>query len=304
MTKTWILAGDDARVSHLVEIARGLGEPVVICATGDSSVAEQLTTAGADQVVWLSAAGEHPVEAYAAAVAQAAAEDGARLILAASRDTERALAGTVAASLKAPVLTMPKDISLEDGKLAVRHGILGGIADASLKIDGPAVVVADGGGAADSGNRAPIVERVVDLSAAVTIEETIPAVKAAVDLGKAQRIVAVGRGLKSQADLALAEALAAALDAEIACSRPLAEGLGWLSNDRYIGVTGQHVAPELYVALGISGQLQHVVGARNATTVVVVNNDPNAPYFAEADYGIVGDLYAVVPALTKQAQGS
>lgn len=96
----------------------------------------------------------------------------------------------------------------------------------------------------------------------------------------------------------MVEELAKALDAEIACSRPLAEGLGWLSRDRYIGVTGQHVHPDLYVAVGISGQLQHVVGCRDAGTVVVVNCDAKAPYFGECDYGIVGDLAQVVPALT------
>jgi electron transfer flavoprotein alpha subunit len=118
-----------------------------------------------------------------------------------------------------------------------------------------------------------------------------------VDLSRAHRIVSVGRGCKSRDDLALVDALAKALGAEVACSRPLAEGLEWFTHDRYVGVTGQHVAPELYVALGISGQLQHVVGSRGAATVVVVNTDADAPYFAEADFGVVGDLTKVIPAL-------
>jgi electron transfer flavoprotein alpha subunit len=119
------------------------------------------------------------------------------------------------------------------------------------------------------------------------------------DLTRAARIVAVGGGLRAAEDLALIEALAAALDAEVGCTRPVAEGLGWLPRDRYIGVSGAHVAPELYVAVGISGQLQHMAGCRDAGTVVAINTDPQAPIMAQADYAVVGDLYAVVPALTR-----
>lgn len=93
------------------------------------------------------------------------------------------------------------------------------------------------------------------------------------------------------------EELATATKAEVACSRPLAEGLDWLGKDRYIGVSGQHIAPELYFAIGISGQLQHMVGVRGAGTIVAINSDPNAPVFKDADYGLVGDLYTIVPAL-------
>ena len=84
---------------------------------------------------------------------------------------------------------------------------------------------------------------------------------------------------------------------EVGCSRPLAEGLGWLPKDRYIGVSGQHIAPEVYFAIGISGQLQHMVGVRGATTIVAINSDPNALVFKEADYCLVGDLYTIVPAV-------
>ena len=94
------------------------------------------------------------------------------------------------------------------------------------------------------------------------------------------------------------EALAKASRSEVACSRPLAEGLDWLHKDRYIGVSGQHIAPELYFAIGISGQLQHMVGVRGAKTIVAINSDPNALVFKEADYCLVGDLYTIVPALT------
>lgn len=120
--------------------------------------------------------------------------------------------------------------------------------------------------------------------------------KQAVDLGQAERIVAVGRGIKSQEHLPLAQELARALDAELAASRPICDA-GWLPMDRQIGSSGQTVAPALYLALGISGAIQHLVGMKGARTIVAINKDADAPIFEVADYGIVGDLFDVVPAL-------
>jgi len=122
--------------------------------------------------------------------------------------------------------------------------------------------------------------------------------KGAVDLSQADRIVAVGRGIKSQENIALAEKLAAALGAELAASRPICDA-GWLSMERQIGSSGQTVAPKLYVAVGISGAIQHVVGMKGARTIVAINKDADAPIFEVADYGIAGDLFDVLPALIK-----
>jgi electron transfer flavoprotein alpha subunit len=121
--------------------------------------------------------------------------------------------------------------------------------------------------------------------------------KQAVDLTQASRIVAVGRGIKSQEHLPLAQDLAKALDAEVAASRPICDS-GWLPMDRQIGSSGQTVAPHLYLALGISGAIQHLVGMKGARTIVAINKDADAPIFEVADYGIVGDLFEIVPALT------
>ena len=127
-------------------------------------------------------------------------------------------------------------------------------------------------------------------------EAAFQQVKAAVDLSKADVIVAVGRGIKGQEHIALAERLAEALGGELAASRPICDA-GWLPIERQIGSSGQVVAPKLYVALGISGAIQHLVGMKNSTTIVAVNKDPEAPIFDIADYGIVGDIFEVVPAL-------
>jgi electron transfer flavoprotein alpha subunit len=112
-------------------------------------------------------------------------------------------------------------------------------------------------------------------------------------------IVAIGRGIKGQDNIQLAQQLADALGAELAASRPICDA-GWLPIDRQIGSSGQTVAPKLYVALGISGAIQHLVGMKNAGTIVAVNKDPEAPIFDIADYGIIGDLFEVVPTLVEE----
>jgi electron transfer flavoprotein alpha subunit len=122
--------------------------------------------------------------------------------------------------------------------------------------------------------------------------------KAAVDLTQAPLIVAIGRGVKGPENIPQAEALAKALGAEIAASRPICDE-GWLPMERQIGSSGQTVAPKLYLALGISGAIQHVVGMKGARTIVAINKDSNAPIFEIADYGVVGDIFEIMPALTE-----
>jgi electron transfer flavoprotein alpha subunit len=124
-----------------------------------------------------------------------------------------------------------------------------------------------------------------------------------VDLGSAQRIVSVGRGIKDAANLPLVQELATALDAELGASRPICDN-GWLPMDRQVGSSGQTVAPKLYVAVGISGAIQHLVGMKGSQCVVAINKDPGAPIFEVADYGIVGDLFDVVPALTEAVKAA
>jgi electron transfer flavoprotein alpha subunit len=122
-----------------------------------------------------------------------------------------------------------------------------------------------------------------------------------VDLGAAERIVAVGRGIQEAGNIPLIEKLAQALGAELGASRPICDA-GWLPNQRQVGSSGQTVAPKLYMAIGISGAIQHVVGMKASGTVVAINKDPDAPIFEVADYGIVGDLFQVVPALVEALQ--
>jgi electron transfer flavoprotein alpha subunit len=132
-------------------------------------------------------------------------------------------------------------------------------------------------------------------------EERFKEAKAAVDLTQAPLIVSVGRGITEQNNIEVVRKLANALGAEIAASRPICDN-EWLPMDRQIGSSGQTVAPKLYLAVGISGAIQHLVGMKGSRTIVAINKDPEAPIFEIADYGVVGDLFEIVPALTAEAE--
>jgi electron transfer flavoprotein alpha subunit len=123
----------------------------------------------------------------------------------------------------------------------------------------------------------------------------------AVDLTAADIIVSVGRGIKEKDNIHLVEELAAAMGAELAASRPICDN-GWLPMERQVGSSGQTVSPKVYMAIGISGAIQHLVGMKGAKTIVAINKDPNAPIFEVADYGICGDLFEVVPALIEEVK--
>lgn len=147
--------------------------------------------------------------------------------------------------------------------------------------------------------------KVIDIPAGVgpgrkKVLERKEKVREAVSLEAADRILAVGKGLEKREDLAMVEELARMLGAEVACTRPLAVDYGWLSEDRVVGLTGKKASPKLYLTLGVSGQIQHLVGVLRAKTIVAINKSPDAPIFKSCDYGIVADLYEAVPRIIEQ----
>jgi len=196
-------------------------------------------------------------------------------------------------------------VGVKPGPLFVRPMFQGKV-NADVALDGPAphlVTFQIGAFRADAAQKgaspAPVrtVQAAVD-AAAIRQKPEAPfrEAKQAVDLSQAERIVSVGRGIKGEEHIALAKQLADALGAELAASRPICDA-GWLPMERQVGSSGQTVAPKLYLALGISGAIQHVVGMKGARTIVAVNKDPEAPIFEIADYGIAGDLFEIVPAM-------
>lgn len=197
----------------------------------------------------------------------------------------------------------------EGGKLTLTRRIFLGKLDADVTIEGdvPYFITFQSGAfrgdnAAKGGpSQVPQVEN-VDVEVGdirMTPEEPFQEAKASVDLTKSEIIVAVGRGIKSQENIAIAQQLADALGADLAASRPICDA-DWLPIDRQIGSSGQTVAPKVYIALGISGAIQHIVGMKNASTIIAINKDSEAPIFDIADYGIVGDLFEAVPVLIEE----
>lgn len=132
----------------------------------------------------------------------------------------------------------------------------------------------------------------------IEIDEKIQKSTTSVDITKADIIVSIGRGLSKKEDMPIIADLANAIHAELAGSRPVCADYHWLEEDRQVGLSGKKVTPKLYIAIGISGQIQHIAGMRGSKTVIAINKDKNAPIFSECDYGIIGDLYSVVPKLT------
>ena len=289
MANTWIIAVEP-EIAALVEHGRAVGGSVVAVTVGGTPVA------GVDRVVDVPLAEGVPAEAAAPAVAAAVAAEAGDVVLAANKPAERVLAGAVATRLGAPYLHGLKKIGQGSAELSR----FGGIALETVSFDTAVVAVLDGGAVPEG--EAPAAEAASGeyYEATVTGQDKVDVSSA--NLGSAKRIVAAGRGFKAEEDLKLAEDLAAAIGAELACSRPLAEGADWMSADRYIGVSGQSVAPDLYIAVGISGQIQHTVGMVDSKVVVAVNNDDKAPIFEGADYGIVADLYEALPAIVEAAK--
>ena len=223
----------------------------------------------------------------------------------------RDFAPKLAARLDRALITDCVAIRSEQGSAAFARPMFQGkmAADVMPEGDAPYFVTCQiGAFRADSAKRGSAAVPIVRVEATVDpgairqrAEEPFQEAKQAVDLSQADRIVAVGRGIKSKENLAVVEKLAAALGAEVAASRPICDS-GWLPMERQIGSSGQTVAPKLYLALGISGAIQHLVGMKGSRTIVAVNKDADAPIFEVADYGIVGDLFEVAPALIAELE--
>jgi electron transfer flavoprotein alpha subunit len=191
------------------------------------------------------------------------------------------------------------------GKQTFTRRIFLGKLDADVTIGGDApyfVTFQSGALRGDNAEKGSAQTEIVDVEVRdlrMTPEEPFQEAKASVDLTKSGIIVAVGRGIKSQENIAVAQQLADALGADLAASRPICDA-EWLPLDRQIGSSGQTVAPKVYIALGISGAIQHIVGMKNAGTIVAINKDAEAPIFDIADYGIVGDLFEAVPTMIEE----
>lgn len=297
LENVWVVAAGPASVAALALGARPLADCVNAVVVGGEDALP-----GTDLTVAVPAPPEGVlVESYAMPIADLLRTRGARLVLFGSDVSSKLLAGLVAARLGTSVLTA-STVAVDGDDIAITRTAYAGLAVTTERPTGSPVVlvVAPGVLPPQAPTGAGRVERVEmsPVPGGVRVVEVRPKAGEPVNLAAAARVVGVGRGFAAEADLGLARDLAGALGAELACSRPLAEGLGWLPAERYVGVSGATIRPDLYVAVGISGQVQHMVGVNGAKVVVAINRDKNAPVFAQADLGVVGDLYDVLPALT------
>ncbi len=292
-----------------VAAAQQMGGPIKIVAVGSAvkGVADALASVDASEVIALehSALATYTPDGFVQALAAfVAAESPSHVVFAHTYQT-RDFAPKLAARLDRALATDCVGVKKRDAGFAFVRPMFQGKVNADVVLQGPAphlVTFQIGAFRADAvkkGSGAPVraVAAAVDPAAIrQTPEAPFREAKQAVDLSQAERIVSVGRGIKGQEHIAIAKQLAEALGAELAASRPICDA-GWLPMERQIGSSGQTVAPKLYLALGISGAIQHVVGMKGAKTIVAINKDAEAPIFEIADYGIVGDLFEIVPAM-------
>jgi electron transfer flavoprotein alpha subunit len=287
------------------------GEPLAILVPGGGDAVRQLAEAGVGDVLSMDDASlaSYTPAAYVAAVAGVIKETTPRVVVMAHTYQARDYAPRLAARLRTPLVADVIGVKGSGAGTTYLRPMFQGklVAEVAPQGGGPAIVTCQIGAfradkvAKGGAVTARAVGAAADTASQQTVEAPFQEARQAVDLGQAERIVAVGRGIKAQDQIAVAERLAAAMGAEIAASRPICDN-GWLPMDRQIGSSGQTVAPKLYVALGISGAIQHLVGMKGSRVIVAINKDADAPIFEVADYGIVGDLFEVVPAMTAEIE--
>lgn len=293
-----------------IAAAQQLGDEVkvAIIGSGVDALAAELAAAEAAEVIAVNAdaLGDYTADGYVMGLSALIEAEGPSHVFFPHTYQTRDFAPALAARIGRALITDVTAIKKDDARTLYVRPVFQGKMNADVTAEGAAphlITVQIGAFRADAVKRgaSPAAVRgsnvAVDASAIRQKPEApFKEAKQAVDLSQAERIVAVGRGIKGQEHIKLVEGLAAALGAEIAASRPICDS-GWLPMDRQIGSSGQTVAPKLYIALGISGAIQHLVGMKGSRIIVAINKDAEAPIFEIADFGIAGDLFEVVPAL-------
>ena len=286
-----------------IAAAQSAGSPVKVAVLGSGvdGVAKELAAADVAEVLTIDDAAlkEYTADGFVLALEQLIGRENPERVFLPHTYQTRDFAPALAARVKRPLVT---DCVAVKGNGYVRPMFQGKM-QADVAVEGPHMATFQIGAfradAMKSGGSAQVKPASVSIDASKIRqkpEAPFKEAKQAVDLSQAERIVSVGRGIKGQEHLQLAQQLAQAMGAELAASRPICDN-GWLPMERQVGSSGQTVAPKLYLALGISGAIQHLVGMKGARTIVAINKDPEAPIFEIADYGIEGDLFEVVPAL-------
>ncbi|MDV3277344.1 MAG: electron transfer flavoprotein subunit alpha/FixB family protein [Nitrososphaerales archaeon] len=299
----WAYSESDSAANELAyvanEIANAVGGQAVTLEmdrtrAGVSSAGEKLVLKS------MSAPVDSP-ELAAEAMSRAAKASNPSVILVAATRQGREVAARLAAKLGAGCISEAFKLSASDRTLVGERSVYSGKLVARMSTPMPCVATVKVGSYPQlKGSEAKVEE--------MDVGELVPKVKrlhttrkqvGTVDLKSAKVIVSAGRGVKKKEDLGMVEELAKLLGGALGCSRPLSSDLGWLPEEHHIGLTGVSVRPDLYLAVGISGQLQHIAGIKDSRIIAAVNTDKDAPIFQASDYGVVADLYQLIPALQK-----
>ena len=291
--KALVLAERSDAARELAAGARTMADEVVLVAIGGLEVADGT----ADKIIRIALPADAVYDdAYATVISVFDAEQPA-VILAEPTRHVKSVVGRVAAHANTSVIT---DVMSFEG-VGARSLYFGGVAERVQKAAGDVAVYTVGAGAFEGAEAsgANAVEEVawVAPASAVRLVSSKPRALSGVDLNKADVVVAAGRGFAEEPELDLARALCDKLGAGLACSRPLTEGVDWLPSELYVGVSGLMLSPKVYVAAGISGQMQHMVGCNRSGAMFAINKDKNAPVFKQCDYGLIGDVKDVLPKL-------
>ncbi len=292
-------------ISYAAKIAQGTGTQVCAVVLGEAGNLEALGNYGANKVVHVSDARLNNLEAkaYTKAIAAIATQESADVIVFSNNNTARAVAPRVAARLKAGLVAGA--ISLPDYSkgFVVKKSVFSGKAFAFVQIKSPVKIISiipNSFGVVKTADMAEVVNQNIefaDRDFAVKVE-SVNTVQGIVPLGEAELVVSGGRGLKGPENWGILEDLAGSIGATLACSRPVADS-HWRPHHEHVGQTGGTIRPNLYIAVGISGAIQHLAGVNSSKTIVVINKDGEAPFFKAADYGVLGDAFEIVPKLTE-----
>ena len=287
------------------KLADSMGTTCAALVLGTSADdADELGSFGASRVLRVADAGlnEFDSQKTTAAIASVAKNLGATVIITSHTSTGKAIAGRLSARLGAGLVSGVNALpTVQNGSLLVKKSVFSGKAVAEFEISSPVKILSLMGNAVKPeavGSPVAVENVQADCPASRIRIIEVKTQEGIVPLPEAETVVSAGRGMKDPSNWGIVEDLAAALGATTACSRPVAD-TGWRPHHEHVGQTGIAIRPNLYIAIGISGAIQHLAGVNNSKTIVVINKDPEAPFFKAADYGVVGDLFEVVPKLTE-----
>ena len=285
------------------KVAGQTGTTTTVIVTGECSNIGELGNYGAAKVLHAKNVNTYDPQVLTKVIAKAAEQENSTIIVFSHDITGKAIAPRLAARLDAGLVAGAIDLPKTDAGFTVRKAVFSGKAYADFEIASAKKIISllpnsfqleKGSGTAE------IVDFSVSedlLKSNVTVKEVKKKV-GEISLREAEIVVSAGRGLKGPENWGMVEEFAKELGAATACSRPVAD-IGWRPHHEHVGQTGIAIAPNLYIAIGISGAIQHLAGVNRSKTIVVINKDPEAPFFKAADYGIVGDAFEVVPKLIK-----